>query len=201
MGAGNPVAVTEKVPATLTVIVVLFPLVIAAPWSTVSVKLCVASAPIPLCAVIVIGKVPLTVGVPLSIPVAVLNKTPVGNGPVSVSVGAGNPVAVTMNVPSVPKVNDVLLALLIAATWFTVRMKLCVASALTPLCAVNDIGKIPLAVGVPLKIPVAVLNKTPVGNAPASASVGAGEPVAVTPNVPNVPNINVVLFPLMIAAT
>ncbi len=122
MGAGSPVAVTEKVPATLTVIVVLFPLVIAAPWSTVSVKLCVASAPTPLCAVIVIGKVPLTVGVPLSIPVAALNKTPVGNAPVSASVGAGNPVAIALNVPNVPKLNVVLLVLVIAALWSTFRV-------------------------------------------------------------------------------
>ncbi len=116
MGAGNPVAVTEKVPATPTVIVVLFPLVIAAPWSTVKVKLCVASAPTPLCAVMVIGNVPLAVGVPLSIPVAVLNKTPVGNAPVSASVGAGYPVAVMLNDPNVPNANVVLLALVIADT-------------------------------------------------------------------------------------
>ncbi len=92
-----------------------------------------ASAPTPLCAVNDIGKIPLAVGVPLSIPVAVLNNTPVGNVPVSVSVGTGNPVAVTLNVPRPPNVNVVLLALLIAALWSTVRVKLCVASAPTPL--------------------------------------------------------------------
>src|SRR6266849_4460818 len=53
---------------------------------TVSVKLCVAFGSVPFAAVTVIGKVPLTVGVPLSTP-AVLNVTPPGSAPVSVSVG------------------------------------------------------------------------------------------------------------------
>jgi hypothetical protein len=79
-------------------------------------------------------------------------------------------------------------------------MKLCVASAPTPLCAVIVMGKMPLAVGVPLKIPVTALNVTPAGKLPDSASVGAGEPVAVTLNDPKVPKVNVVLFPLAIAA-
>ncbi len=88
----------------------------------------------------VIGKIPLAVGVPLKIPVAVLNKTPVGNAPASASVGTGEPVAVTLNVPNVPNINVVLFPLMIADTWFTVRVKLCVASAPTPLWAVIVIG-------------------------------------------------------------
>ncbi len=100
------------------------------------------------------GKVPLAVGVPLRIPVAVLNVTPVGNVPVSASVGAGEPVAVTLNDPSAPKVNVVLFPLAIAAVWFTARVKLCVASAPTPLCAVIVIRKLPAGpVGVPASVP------------------------------------------------
>ncbi len=117
------------------------------------------------------------------------------------NVGAGNPIAVNGKDPATPTLIVVLLPLVIAALWSTIRVKFCVASALTPLCAVNVIGKVPLAVGVPLRIPVAVLNNTPVGNAPASTSVGAGEPVAVTLNDPNIPNINVVLLALLIADT
>src|SRR6266849_4202166 len=53
---------------------------------TVSVKLCVAFGSVPFAAVKVIGNVPLTAGVPLRTP-AVLNVTPPGSAPVSVSVG------------------------------------------------------------------------------------------------------------------
>ncbi len=47
--------VTVNVPAAPTVNVVSSALVMAGAWSTVSVKLCVASGPIPLVAVIVNG--------------------------------------------------------------------------------------------------------------------------------------------------
>jgi hypothetical protein len=63
----------------LTVIVALFPLVIAAVWFTASVKFCVASVPAPLWAVNVMGKAPLAVGVPLRRPVAGLNVIPEGS--------------------------------------------------------------------------------------------------------------------------
>ena len=93
-------------------------------------KLCTASAPTPLCAVIVIGKVPPTVGVPLNTPVPTLNITPAGNVPASLNVGAGEPVAVTVNDHAVPTVNVALLVLVIAgATRLdTVSVKLCVGS-------------------------------------------------------------------------
>ena len=42
------------------------------------------------------------------------NVTPVGSAPVSVSAGVGTPVVVTVNVPAVPVVNVVRLALVIA---------------------------------------------------------------------------------------
>jgi hypothetical protein len=48
-------------------------------------------------------------------------------------------------------------------------------------------------VGVPDRTPV-VVSVTPVGRAPDSVNVGAGEPVAVTVNVPAAPFVNVVLL-------
>ena len=42
------------------------------------------------------------------------NVTPLGSAPVSVRVGAGVPVVVTVKLPAVPAVNVVLLALVIA---------------------------------------------------------------------------------------
>jgi hypothetical protein len=138
VGAGKPVAVTVNVPAKPSTKVALFALVIAGAWSTVSVKVCVPSAPAPLWAMIVNEYVPPlpAAGVPLSVPV-VASVTPLGSAPVSLMVGAGNPVAVTVNVPAVPTVKVVLVALVIAAGWFTVSVKVWTASAPAPLCAVN----------------------------------------------------------------
>ena len=78
--------------------------------------------------------------VPLSAPVEVLNVTPEGSAPDSERAGAGVPVAVTVNVPAVPTVNVVFVALVIAGAWFTVSVKFCVALAPTPFCAVIVIG-------------------------------------------------------------
>jgi hypothetical protein len=69
-----------------------------------------------------------------------LNVTPLGSAPVSLNDGMGAPVAVTVNVPAVPTVNVVLLALVIPGAWFTVSVKLCDASVPTPLCALIVIG-------------------------------------------------------------
>jgi hypothetical protein len=77
------------------------------------VKLCEAFGSVLFVAANVIGNAPLTVGVPLSTPVAVLNVTPAGRAPVSLRVGAGVPVAAIVNVPAVPTVKVVLLALVI----------------------------------------------------------------------------------------
>jgi hypothetical protein len=49
---------------------------------------------------------------PISTPA--LKVTPLGNVPDSVIAGAGNPVAVTLNVPDEPAVNVVLIAFVIA---------------------------------------------------------------------------------------
>jgi hypothetical protein len=72
--------------------------------------------------------------------VAALKVTPDGRVPDSESVGAGFPVAVTVKEPAVPTVKVVLLALVMAGAWFTVRLKLCVAAGATPFWAVNVMG-------------------------------------------------------------
>jgi hypothetical protein len=143
---------------------------------------------------------PVPAGVPLRAPVAAVNVTPGGSAPVSLSVGVGLPVAVTVNVPAAPTVKVTLFALVIAPAWFTVSVKFWVASAPTPLCAVNVMEYAPplFAAGIPLRLPVAALNVTPGGSVPVSLSVGAGVPVAVTVNVPAVPTRNVMPFALVI---
>jgi hypothetical protein len=112
VGVGLPVAVTVNVPRVPVAKVVLLALVMAGAWFTVSVKFCVAAAPMPLVAVKEIGKVPDCVGVPDNLPPE--NVTPVGRVPDSLIVGVGKPVAVTVNVLKVPVANVVLLALVIA---------------------------------------------------------------------------------------
>ena len=74
-------------------------------------------------------------------------------------------------------------------------MKFCTALGKTPFDAVNVIGNVPLVVGVPLRTPA--MNVTPVGRAPDSVIVGAGNPVAVTVNDPAAPWANVVLLALV----
>jgi len=54
--------------------------------------------------------VPLNVAVPFPLST---NVTPLGSVPVSVSVGVGDPVVVTVKLPAVPTINDVLLTLVI----------------------------------------------------------------------------------------
>ena len=63
---------------------------------------------------------------------------PAGSAPVSLKTGVGNPVVVTVNVPNVPAVNVVLSALVTAAAWLTVSVKLWMASGITPLAAVIE---------------------------------------------------------------
>ena len=65
------------------------------------------------------------------------NVTPVGSVPVSLSAGVGKPVVVTVKLPAVPTVKVVLLALVMAGAWLTVRVKVWVASLPTPLEAVK----------------------------------------------------------------
>jgi len=66
------------------------------------------------------------------------NVTPLGSAPVSVKVGVGVPVVVTVKLPAVPAVNVVLFALVIAGPCvvFTVKVKLWLTGVPTPLLAV-----------------------------------------------------------------
>jgi hypothetical protein len=59
----------------------------------------------------------------------------------------------------------------------------------------------PDCVGVPdnMPLPLPPVNVTPLGRAPLSVTVGVGNPLAVTLNVPPVPRMNAVLFPLVMA--
>ena len=91
---------------------------------TVSVKGWLAGDPTPLVAVKVIGNAPDWVGVPESTPVEVSKLTPFGKVPVSPSVGAGEPVALTVNEPLVPSVKVVLDAEVIAAGEVKVNLSL-----------------------------------------------------------------------------
>ena len=72
-----------------------------------------------------------------------MNVTPLGSVPLSLNVGVGVPVAVTVKLPDVPTANVVLAALvMVGATLaaLTDSVKLCVALGRTPLAAVKVIG-------------------------------------------------------------
>jgi len=61
----------------------------------------------------------------------------------ALSVGVGEPVAVTVKLPAMPIVNAVLFALVMIGATFAelmVSVKFCVALGRTPLAAVNVIG-------------------------------------------------------------
>jgi hypothetical protein len=81
----------------------------------VRVKFCVEFGKVLFDAVMTIAYVPPvpSAGAPLKTPAA-LKVTPLGSVPVSVKLGVGNPVAVTVNEPRVPTLNVVLLALVMA---------------------------------------------------------------------------------------
>jgi hypothetical protein len=71
-----------------------------------------------------------------------------------------------------------------------------------PLCAVIVRVYVPpvAAAGVPASVAVPSplsVNVTPPGNAPVWLSVGFGNPVVVTANVPALPAVKVMLFPLV----
>jgi len=205
-GAGKPVVITVNDAELPTVNVVLLGLVIAGASSTVKVKFWVALVPTPLLAVKVMEYVlPVpAAGVPLSTPVPALNVTPLGNVPDSLNVGVGVPVAVTVNVPAVPTVNVVLLALVITGAVFTVSVKGWLDGVPTPLVAVKVMGYVPLvpAAGVPLSFPVPLplsVKVTPLGSAPDSVRAGAGKPVVVTVKLPNPPKANEALLALVMA--
>ena len=156
--------------------------------STSRVKAWVAPVTIPLLAVKVMGKVPVTVGEPLSLPP--VNVTPAGRAPDSTIVGAGNPVALGVNEWLKPFVKIALAGEVMTGAEPTVSVKDWVTGVPIPFDAVTVIGKTPFWVDVPESTPVEV-RVTPVGRVPVSLSVGAGVPVAVTVNEPRVPLVKV----------
>lgn len=100
-------------------------LVMSGDWSTIRVKLCVASGETPLEAVIVIRYEPAVsnLGVPDSVAVSSpssLKLTPVGSAPVSDNDAVGVPELVTVNEPAVPTTKVVLGPLVIAGAWSTI---------------------------------------------------------------------------------
>jgi hypothetical protein len=121
-GAGDPVVVIKKEPATCSVKVAVLPEVRALPRFTVRVKDWLTLAPL-LDAVKVSPYVPCvpTAGVPLRVPVPLplsVNVTPLGGVPPNVKAAVGIPEVVTVNEPGAPSVKVVLLPLVI--TGFTI---------------------------------------------------------------------------------
>src|SRR6185437_9471271 len=177
--AGKPDAVAWKFTDWPSTMVVELALVKTGAAVTVIVNDC-CTLPSRLVAVMVIGKTPLSVGVPLRTPVAD-RFSPVGNVPVSVIVGTGFPVATTLNDDTLDwaKVTFVPLVMIGAAPACTVRTKFCVAGVPMPLLAVIDTGIPPMspAPGVPLITPVVALMERSAGR-PDAEYVGAGKPIA-----------------------
>src|SRR5579884_3689278 len=98
----------------------------------------------------------------------------------SLSVGAGKPVAATVKLPAEPAVKVALLPLVKVGASLTVRVKVWVASGEVPLLAVKCRAWVPPvpAADVPLSTPVAGLKETPAGRLSPllSLSAGAGGP-------------------------
>src|SRR5208337_3558153 len=184
-------------------------LVMAGAWLTVKVKVWVAGLPTPLEAVKVREYVPPVpaAGVPLSVAVPLplsANVTPLGKVPVSLRLACGKAVVVTVKLPAAPTMKVVLLALVMAGAWLTVRVKVWVAGLPTPLEAVKCREYVPPvpAAGVPLSVAVPLplsANITPLGKAPVSLRLGVGEPVAVTVKLPAAPTVKAALLALVMA--
>ena len=157
-------------------------LVIAGAWAVATVrggKVCVALGVTPLAAVIVSVVEPAGVAVVLArvaVPLPLsTNVTPgAGESRSRVSAGVGVPVVLTAKLPAVP-VEKVVLVLVMAGAWLTVRVKVWVALGVTPLAAVKCREYVPPvpAAGVPLSTPVAALNVTPPGKVPVSLRLGS----------------------------
>jgi hypothetical protein len=93
----------------------------------------------PLLAVIVIPNAPASPAVPAMVAVPFplsVKVTPEGRVPDAASAGVGYPDVVTVNVPGVPLVKVVPLALVMDGAWSTVSVKLCVAFGEAVLLAV-----------------------------------------------------------------
>ncbi len=184
--AGYPLVVIVKLPGTPAVKVALAALVMAGPWSTLSVNAWVVATDGALLALIVMlyapplpaAGVPLSVAVPL---VPAVKLTPLGRLPLSLSVVvAGTPgVVVIVKLPDVPTVKVALAALVMTGGWPTESVKLWVAPGETPLLAVIVSAYAPLlpVAGMPARVAVPLwlsTKATPPGRLPCSLSAAAG---------------------------
>ena len=146
----------------------------------------------------------LAAGVPLNfaLPFPLSEKvTPDGRAPTSEMVGAGDPLAATVNEPADPTLKLALFALVNAGPWLTFSVKLWEAAGATPLAAVKVRLNTPPAVGVPANVPVPSwlsAKVTPLGKAPTSVVLAAGNPDVVTLNEPEDPVWKAVLLELVI---
>ena len=93
-------------------------------------------------------------GVPLRTPVAALKLTPLGKVPVSLSVGAGEPVAVTVKVPLLPAVNVCCSASVKAGVCVTVSVNVWVKYRRVGGGEGIVVGAGGICGGVPLRTPV-----------------------------------------------
>jgi len=209
LGMGTPVDVTVKAQRLPTVHVVWSALVIWGLWRTMRVKVWLAPGLTPFVAMILSRYTPPVprAGVPASVaapPPLSVNLTPFGRLRGSDNVELGHPVVVTVKVPAWPTVKVVPAELVIPGAWLTVRVKVWVASGLTPFVAVIVNGYVPpvSTAGVPESVavpPPLSVNVTPDGRvAPPSDNVALGTPVAVTVKVPAWPTVKVVPAGLVI---
>ena len=205
---GYPVVVTVKVPAWPTAKAAESVLVIWHAWSTVRVKLWVASGMTSFVALIVNWYVPpvFAAGVPASVAVPFLlsvNVTPDGSVSGGGKMHVGYPVVVTVKVPAWPTAKVATAVLVIWHTWSTVRVKLWIPAGLAPFVAVIVIGYVPpvFAAGVPeivaVPSPLSV-HVSPAGSAPTTDNWHGGDPVTVTVKLPNWPTIKMVLPEMVI---
>jgi hypothetical protein len=117
--------------------IAVFALVMLGAPLTLSVKFCVTGEPTPLLAVKTSGNDPVCVGVPARRRVPGVNVTPDGSEPVTVTVGAGNPLSVTRKLPAALGANVVLLALVNSGGSSTVNVKFWTMLPATPLLNVK----------------------------------------------------------------
>ena len=138
---GKPVVVIENVPALPTVKVVALSLVMAGAWSTVKVKVWVASGVDAVgCgdaqrigAAAARGRRPAERGRAVAV---VQEGDAAGQGAALAEGGGGEAGGGDRERPRLPTVKVVSLSLVIAGAWSTVRVKVWVASGSTPLAAV-----------------------------------------------------------------
>jgi hypothetical protein len=175
--------------------VILIPPSPPPPLPAVTFRVNVWFVEVPLLAVTVNEYVPAAVDEAMVItPVDEPIVTPAGAPVSEYVIDTGDPVAVTLNVPPAPDATVVLFADVIVGAPVTVRVNDCEVFA--PLTAMTRKVYCPAAVDEAIAItPVDVFIVTPAGIVPASAyDIDEGNPLAVTPNVPPVPDATVVLF-------